>query len=56
MEFLDHRLLIALAVLAGAYALFRIFAASGKNSRLYEQEIEKIMNSEENKVKGRFED
>ena len=55
MIFEDSKWLIAIIVLAIAYLTFRIFIGSNKNQKRYQQHIEKILNSEEYKVKGKFE-
>lgn len=46
--------LIGMVVLATAYVFFRFFVGSRKPVDVYEQQLEQVLNSEEYKVKGRF--
>ena len=56
MEFLNNKLLIALVVAVSVYALVRLFLTANKSNKVYKQQVEQILNSDEHKVKGRFED
>lgn len=51
----DNRWLVAVIGLAVAYLVFRLFVSAGKNERRYQQHLNKIINSDDYKVKGRFE-
>lgn len=58
---MDNKVVVGIAALVGALVLYRILGAisrkgsSDGDSYGYEQEIEKILTSDENKVKGRYE-
>ena len=55
MIFEDNKWLIAVIGLAVAYLVFRLLVNAGKSERRYQQHLDKILNSEDYKVKGRFE-
>jgi uncharacterized membrane protein len=55
MEFLETRLLIAVVGLAAFYIAYRMFSGIGKNERVYKESLNKVLTSDEYKVKGRFE-
>ena len=46
--------LLAISAIAG-YILYRLFSMGGSSESKYDKELEKILNSEKHKVKGRFE-
>ena len=58
MEFLSKELIIALAAATTAYAAVRIYMFHRKNSKRlsYKDTVEVILNSDDYKVKGKFED
>ena len=51
----DNRWLLAVIGLAVAYLVFRLLIRVGKSEKRYQQHLEKIINSDDYKVKGRFE-
>ncbi len=56
-EVLNNKLLLALLGGAAFYLAFRaMFGSASRKSSTYHKEIERIINSDENKVKGRFEE
>jgi len=55
MAYLENKWLIAFIGLALVYLAIRIFSAAGKTQKVYQESVDKIMNSDEHKVKGRFE-
>ncbi|MBS3132862.1 hypothetical protein J4470_01875 [Candidatus Woesearchaeota archaeon] len=59
MEFLDNKLLIAVVGLVAFYLAYKFFSLSNKSDnkseRIYQEHLDKILKSDEYKVKGRFE-
>jgi len=55
MAIVENRWIIALIGLAVVYLGYRIFTAVSKSQKLYQENVDKIINSDEYKVKGRFE-
>ncbi len=54
MEMLDNLILLGMVGIGALYLFFRYFFVD-KNPDVYDQQVEHILNSEEYKVKGRFE-
>ncbi len=54
MAFFEDKLLLVVIGVAIFYFVYRLFFAVGKADKLYQETVKKIMNSEEYKVKGRF--
>ncbi|MBI2137731.1 hypothetical protein HYU12_04400 [Candidatus Woesearchaeota archaeon] len=52
---IDDKVLFAVAAAVAAYLIFKSVSFAGRGSRIYEKELDRILNSDENKVKGRFE-
>jgi len=55
MDFLENKWLIAIIGFAVFYLAYKIFSGVNKNEKLYQEHLDKIITSDENKVKGRFE-
>lgn len=55
MVLVEKKLLFGLIGLAVVYIAYRLFFATDKTEKLYQETVEHILNSEEHKVKGRFE-
>jgi len=55
MAFSTDQLLYAAVGLAAIYLIFRLVLKATKNQRNYQQQLEKVITSDEYKVKGRFE-
>ena len=55
MAIVDTRLMIGLVAVGILYLSFKLFLAANKNNRLYKDELDKVVSSDEYKVKGRFE-
>jgi len=55
MAFLENRWLIAIVGLMVFYMAYKLFSSISKNEKVYQEQIDKVISSEENKVKGRFE-
>ena len=55
LSVIDDKVLFAVAAAIAAYLIFRVVSVAGRGSRVYQKELEGILNSDENKVKGRFE-
>ncbi len=53
---IEIRFLIALTAIIVIFAAYKFFMMMNKNNRLYQSEIERVLNSDEFKVKGRFEE
>lgn len=51
----ENRLLIAVIGLAVAYLVFRLLVSAGRNGKRYQQHLDNILNSDDYKVKGKFE-
>ena len=56
MELLNNKIVVGLIVVVTVYAIIRLLIISNRSSKVYEKQIDQILNSEEYKVKGRFED
>ena len=52
---IESKYMIGLAAILILYIAIKLFTAMNKNDRLYQNEIEQVLNSEEHQVKGRFE-
>ncbi len=55
MALVENKLLLALVGLAVVYIAYRLLFAADRTDKLYQETMESILNSEEYKVKGRFE-
>ncbi len=55
MAFFENKLLLVLVGVTVFYLVYRLFFAVDKADKLYQETVENIVNSEEYKVKGRFE-
>ncbi len=55
MALFENKLLLLLVSVTIFYLVYKLFFAADKTDKLYQETVEKILNSEENKVKGRFE-
>lgn len=55
MIVLENKLIIWAAALLAGYVIYRLVSSLGSKSSDYEQELEKVLTSEECKVKGRHE-
>ena len=55
MAFFDNKLIIAFAGMAVVYVIYRLLFSADKTEQIYQETVENILNSEEYKVKGRFE-
>ncbi len=55
MVFVEKKLLAVLLGLAVLYVAYRLLFAVDKTDKLYQESLDNIINSEEYKVKGRFE-
>ena len=54
MAFFEDKLILVFAGVAFFYLIYRLFFAVEKADKLYQETVEKIVNSEEYRVKGRF--
>ncbi len=54
MAFFENKLLLALVGVTVIYLVYRLFFSVDKADKLYQETVENIMNSDEYKVKGRF--
>ena len=53
----EDKFLFGIVALALVYLAYRVFLAMApRKDNLYEQQMQRILNSEEYKVKGKFED
>jgi len=55
MAIVENKLIFALIGILAAYLLIKMFNKASKTEKGYEKQLDKILNSDENKVKGRFE-
>ena len=55
MAIVENKLLLVLIGLTVVYIAYKLFFTVNKSSKLYEENLDKVMNSDEYKVKGRFE-
>jgi hypothetical protein len=53
--FLDNRLVIGISTLIVAFIIYKVIISFAKKTSDYEKELEKVITSEEFKVKGRHE-
>jgi len=52
---MENSAIFVVYALVLAYALYRLFSAFNRKNRAYQKAMEKILNSDEYKVKGRHE-
>jgi hypothetical protein len=50
----NNNILIVLGIVVGAFVLYKIFFGKNKFQEEYEQLYDKILTSDENKVKGQY--
>ena len=55
MAIVENKLIFAVIGILAAYLLIKMFSKASKSEKVYEKQLDKILNSDENKVKGRFE-